>query len=214
MDLPKIKRQQKFEPSRPDLFLWEDKNIGIYTPRLSFMFPGEAEGAVALLFEEAQFRAEKNFYVPVFDIFTDAGEVLDRVQELQKIYFVKNTYARRTKSETDFIAFRNRGASRYLHVLDPPNVDKVSGIFTYHLNLLRDLLRPGRERIFFSAGSDIPRLLSSLPVLIGAVKDGEHRAVSCLCYGVAGLIHNETNESAGDTSRAKTDYDVLNHGLN
>jgi hypothetical protein len=213
MDLPTIKKQQQMAPDRPDLFSWEEKNIGIYTPRISFMLPAESEGAVCLLFEEAQFRVEKNFYVPVFETFTDAGMLLDRVQELQKIFWVKSTFSRRTKDEADFIAFRNRGASRYLSVVDPPNANK-DGIFTYHLNLFRDLLRPGRERIFFSAGSDIPRLLSSLPVLIGAVKDAEHRAVSCLCYGVAGLIHNETNECAGDTSRAKTDYDVMNHGLN
>ncbi len=210
MGLPAVKKQQRFD-SGPDLFLWSGKKeVGIYTPRMSFMLPGETEGGLALFFEEAELQYQGNFYVPLFETFLDSGELLDRVKDLQHIYSVQKIYARRTKADADFIAFRNRDASRYLRILDPPNAAK-DGDFLYHLSLLRDLLRPGRERIFFPENSDIPRLLQAVPEMAGSVKDTEHRALAALVYGVAGLVHNET--LARSETNPKPPYDPLTYGL-
>ena len=80
MALPQVKKQQRYDKG-PDLFLWVDQNVGVYMPRLSFMLPGETEGAVALFFEEAELQYQGNLYVPLFETFLDAGELLDRVHE-------------------------------------------------------------------------------------------------------------------------------------
>ena len=64
MELPVIKEARRFDEDAPKVFLWERKgepDTGIYRPRLCFTLPRKDEGAVALLFEEAEFGSRRRF---------------------------------------------------------------------------------------------------------------------------------------------------------
>jgi hypothetical protein len=56
------------------------------------------------------------------------------------------------------------------------------------------LQSPGRERVFFPEGSEIPSIMAQIPELPGAVSDNDYPAAACVCYGIAALYHNEIRE--------------------
>ena len=67
MELPVVKEARRFDEDGPKVFLWEregEQDTGIYRPRLCFTLPRKDEGAVALLFEEAEFRKQKTVLRP------------------------------------------------------------------------------------------------------------------------------------------------------
>ena len=132
------------------------------------------------------------------------NELLNRVAELWKMYNIRNIYCRLTRPERDFFNFFNneRKALQRLPILPVPNASDT-GKINYHMDILTQLQTPGRERVFFPEGSEIPSIMAGIPELPGEVSDMEYPAAACICYGVAALYHNEIEEPEASWKRKK-----------
>lgn len=205
MEFPKLKECRR-DPGYPPVYEWAQQKIGVYSPFISFVFSKKAAGAVGLFFQSADFRQMKLFYVAWFEQFKQSTELLNRVAELQKMFEVKNIYTRLTRPERDFFNFWNSDRKHYsrLSILPVPN-ESDKGLFNYHSDLYMQLQTPGRERVFFPAGSEIPSIMSAIPELPGEVSDMDYPAAACVCYGIAALYHNEIREPEASWKKRKWD---------
>ena len=94
--------------------------------------------------------------------------------------------------------------------MPPPRLND-RGDLTYHINLMRELLRPGRERIFSPPDSDIPRLLQAIPEMAAdSVTDDKYPAFAALAYGIAALYHYPTIEPEESRNKKKK-YDPFSN---
>jgi hypothetical protein len=205
MKLPELKRIKR-QPGYPETWEWIGHDVAIYRPRMSLVYPKKQSGALALLFEPAEYRKQKTFYVPWFETFAHANELLDRATELATIFEVHDVYSRLTQTERDFLRFFNDQCkhNHRLSVRQVPNADPT-GKIDYFLNLLNELQQPDRERCFFPKESDIPRLLAEIPEMAHEVTDADFPAAACVAYGVAVLCHRETVEPEANWVRKTWD---------
>lgn len=99
-----------------------------------------------------------------------------------------------------------------LDVLTPPNLVPDGGI-SYHVNVLKDLLRPESKRLTLSSKSRLPGALGELPESIGALKEGDCPLVAALAYAVISLKsqphHSMELSGNRDLCRCKTEYDLF-----
>lgn len=203
MELPILKKARR-DPGYPDVFEWVQKDISVYSSYLCFIFSKKSPGAVGMFFQSADFRQLKKYYVGWFEQFKQSNDMLNRVAELQKMYEIRSIYTRMTRPETDFYNFFNneRRHSNRLSVSPVPNASE-KGLFNYHSDLYMQLQSPGRERVFFPEGSEIPSIMAAIPELPGEVSDIEYPAAACICYGISALYHHEVIEPEASWKRKK-----------
>ena len=112
---------------------------------------------------------------------------------LRKAWEIENIYSRLTRVEMEFLQFFNRKEKHRQHisVTAPPHAND-KGNLTVHLGMLRELMRPGRERVFLH--ESIPTLLSAIPELDPDVNDMDYPAAAAAVYGVCAVYIFETIE--------------------
>ena len=197
MELPNIDLPgMRYDADGPMVFTCHDLETAVYRPRLCFAFPRKEAGAVVMAAEEGNWR-EKNrkIFILYLKQFTDSAALLECVYELQREYEIKRIYARLTPHERDFFYMwnENRHLSRRLSVISPPK-SPDSGDLRFHIGLLRELLKPGSERVFARSDSELPSLLSAIPKMPDVVSDLEYPALSSVCQIVCAMWFYPTKE--------------------
>lgn len=180
----------------PEVYECLELETTLYKPRVTFMLPKQEPGAVVVVAEEANWRNhDRKLFILYLEQFTDAFSLLERVLEINRFYRVGDTYCRLSPVERDILySFNAKQEFRFqISTMSPPRV-KDSGSLVFHVNLLKELLRPGRERVFSPQDSDIPRLLQAIPDMPSDVTDDRYPAFAALAYAVAALYFHPTIE--------------------
>lgn len=209
--LIKLDSPRRYGWQGAEVFTAVELESDIYKPRISFMLPKADPGAVVVVAEEANWRERsRKLFVMHMEQFTDAMLLLDRVAEIKRYYDVDDTYCRLSRVERDILYTFNsdRKYRDHLFIMRPPRAND-KGDLTFHINLLRDLLRSGRERVFFPQDSAISGLLQAIPDMpAGSVTDDKFPAFAALAYGIAALYHYPTVEPEEKSGfRKKKEYD-------
>jgi hypothetical protein len=190
----------------PPIWYWKEADVGIYGPRLAATLPKKTPGALTMWLEEYEFRRNKRYFCAYFKTFTDAGLMMEEARELMKVYEIPDLYIRLTPVERDFVSSWNDMRKYYMRVntRTPPRTDETGSI-TYHLNLLQELTRPGRERVFYGEDSEVPQVMAAVRELFGEATDTDFPAVASVVYGAAACYHHETIEEV----KKKKPYEFL-----
>lgn len=203
MDYPKLVKIMRDE-DWPDAWDWQRADgssiMPVYAPILPAVLPKATPGGIAVIFEEVapSKRERARIVCYALETFQDAGELLQRLAELRRIFFdTDRIYARLTEMESDFFSFFNENNLKFYEKLSlsrpPMATDK--GEVGYHLNVFRELSRLHREIIFYPPGSDIPSVLSGIPELIETpVTDIDYPAAAAVLYGIVAAYSFKTDE--------------------
>jgi hypothetical protein len=198
MDLPKIEKAIFYGYDGPAVFECPDLKTSFYRLRASWAPARKTPGGLCLIGEEADWRSERRkIFVLWFEQFADTHELLQKLREVILQYRIEEVYARLTRPEMDFLNFFNSDLEyrQRIGVMRPPRMEDT-GCIDYHLSLVEELTRPGRQRIFFPPDSDIAALLQSVsdePAASG-IADLDHPAVASIVQGIAALYHYQTME--------------------
>ncbi len=227
MEITEIEKQDRIDMKGPGVFVFHSEfgtmktdkklamtaknKVGIYRPRAAITLPREKAGALIVAAEQAEFRRKKEIYI-LYEFQTmDAGILLDHLLEVRELMHIKQIYSRLTAEESQFLAWRN-GEGRLeqkkdlLIALPPLATD--GGFLSYHLNVLKDLSRPGKERLFFRYGSNLPQELAQMPNETFTATDTEYPMLATVAYLVSAMILYETVEP-DMIYPTKTKYDPL-----
>jgi len=199
MDLPRAKDEITYGHDGPPVFGCPELETSFYRLRASWAPARKEAGGLTLLGEEADWRSNRRkIFVLWFQEYNDTGELLVKLQELVREYQIQDVYARLTRVEHYFLSYFNSEQKfrRRISTRRPPRADD-SGCIDYHLNLVNELLRPGRERVYFPNGSNIPQILQSLTddETAHGITDIDHPAAASLVYGITALFHYSTYEA-------------------
>lgn len=213
MDNPNLVPVKRLHPGEPAVWDWQDEKGGsimpVYETLFAAVLPKKSAGAIVRVYEEAEFRKAKRIVPSGIELFTDAGELLERLVTLRRAHNDTNRiFMRLTELEHDFFYFlnRQRGVYQRLSILPVPNATDA-GEIGYHVNLVRELSRLHRENVYFPAGSEVPGILAAVPEMAEKpVTDLDYPAAAAVAYAIAACYLRPTREEA---TVKKRPYDPL-----
>jgi len=228
MEITKIERQERYgTDDGPAIFAFHSElgtmktdkklamtaknKVGIYRPRAAIMFPRDKPGVIIVAAEQAEFRKAKELYILHEHQNQDAGLLFDRMVEIQQLMHIKQTFSRLTPQEAQFVNWKNSELrlekKKDLLIGLPPLADD-NGNIGYHLNVLKDLSRPGKERLFYRKESNLPQEVAQIPDQTHDAIDTEHPFLAAVAYVVSALTLYETLEP-DMIYPSKREYDPL-----
>lgn len=127
----------------------------------------------------------------------DTGQLLRKCAELKARLEVEDFYGRYDKSNMNFLDFWNRDARdrRIPEFYIYSAIASEDGKIGYHLNILKDRLRPERKTLHLSEQSRLPGYLGKLPISgTATLTDSQYPAVAALGYAVSALTLLEPDD--------------------
>jgi len=162
--------------------------------------------------EETSYRRPSQLYLLAEAEEQDTSELIRRCRELQATWKVQEFYARLPEHILQYLGLSNEQArGRYqqsFQVLAAPF--SSDPCIAYHLQLLRDTLKPAQKGLHLGTDSRLSNALLELPVdKAASAKDTDYPAVAALAYAVAALTVWEAllDEDRADT--ADSEYDLF-----
>jgi hypothetical protein len=141
----------------------------------------------------------------------DTSELIRRCRELQATWKVQEFYARLPEPILQYLGLSNEQArGRYqksFQVLEAPF--SSDPCIAYHLQLLRDTLKPALKGLHLGTDSRLSGVLLELPVdKAASAKNTDFPAVAALAYAVAALkVWEALDEDRADTT--DDEYDLF-----
>lgn len=196
--------------SANELFPFDEENRRYFNRiACAVVWPSAQPGCAVVLGDEMSKERRYHWLAEHFD--HDLGNLLRRCLELKSQFKISDFFARPDEVVLFFLDTfnadnRKRGISDF-HFSEVPFCDG-SGRIGYHLNVLRELLRPGNKRLILSESSVLPGQISSLPQGIGDVFDNDQPGPAALSYCTSVF---EVYPYRPNVRRQKTEYDVLSY---
>lgn len=96
----------------------------------------------------------------------------------------------------------------YIH--RPPSL-KTDGCIGYHINLLKEILRPESKRLLLGTQSRLPGLLQEMPNAVSSLSEKDYSLLTALAYAACLLVlYPYTPEPPdGSPNRCRMEYDVF-----
>lgn len=179
----------------------------------SMVWPGERPGFITILGEEMQtLRCDQKPALHELTEFEshDLRDLLDRHLDFLADWKFNTAYAPPDISVYRFIRHFNEEQREKrmpeIRTTRPPYYDQ--GKISYHLNILKEQLRPASKRLHLHVTSRLPGYLNEIPANASDTLDSQHPAIASLAYGVTALVTHPFIFESQVTHMVETDYDV------
>lgn len=173
-------------------------------------WPAAKPGFAVVLGEEYSLHADTKYHWLAEHESHDLAAMIRRLLELRTEFKVTGFYGPTDDVVLHFLDHFNREQRRRnfpeFH-FQPPAYFSGSKI-DYHLNVLKEQMRPGSKRLHLSQTSTLPGYLNSMPQTIGDAVDTDFPGPAALAYAVATLEAFPYNYSP---PAPQADYDPLGY---
>ncbi len=179
-------------------------------------WPHEKAGAIVILGEELILpvrEAPSIHWLAEFESF-DLGELLQKAAEFKNDLKVQFFYTGLDRTADDFVRYFNQRArqnrNQEIYVHRPPNF-KMDGCIGYHLNLLKEILRPESKRLIFGTQSRLPGLLQEMSNAVASLSEKDCPMLTALAYAACPLLLYPYVPESPDrqTDRCRTEYNLF-----
>lgn len=235
MDIPKIKKQRRYDSNAPNVFTFpsDTKGMGfdgkdtiadnnetsIYRPKMACVFPRNKPGWAVVAAEQAKLpRLKKELYVLHEFTSKDSGIFYDMMVEAVNVMHITDVCSRTTMQESQFINFKAedlRADGKKPIYPRIPAMSKDDGVIGYHLNVLKDLSRADKQRLFYRKQSQLPQRMAEVPEETHDIVEDDFPYIAAVAYVINELITFETVEpeegSDPNKNKYKTIGDILDY---
>ncbi len=179
-------------------------------------WPHETPGAIVVLGEQLVLpvrEAPSIHWLAEFESF-DLGELLQKAVELKNDFKVQTFYSGVSDTANDFTRYFNQRArqnrSHEIYIHRPANL-KMDGCIGYHLNLLKEILRPESKRLLIGTQSRLPGLLQEMPNAVSGITEKDFPLLTALAYAACPLVLYPYEPEPADRqpNRCRTEYNVF-----
>ncbi len=189
---------------------------GIFFQRIvgGIAWPGDRPGFVCVVGEETSYRLPHQLHLLAEAEKQDTSELIKRCRELQATWKVQEFYARLPEHILQYLGLSNEQArGRYqksFQVLEAPFSSDPR--IAYHLQLLRDTLKPAQKGLHLGTDSRLSSALLELPVdKAASAKDTDFPAVAALAYAVAALTVWEPLDDEDRPDTTDDQYEIFGY---
>jgi hypothetical protein len=200
----------KLNPGGSWVFHCEDRDIFFQRIVGGIAWPGERPGFICIVGEESYFRPPYQLHLLAEAEEQDTSELIRQCRELQAKWRVQDFYARLDETILRYLELTNQQAITHhgkpFQVLAAPFSD---GSIAYHVQLLKDRLKPGQKSLQLGSESKLPSAVLELPVdQVFKAIDEQYPAVAALGYAVSALVvWPPLDEDRADTT--DDEYDLF-----
>lgn len=177
------------------------------------VFPAEEPGFFVVLGEEAVLpgRAKPKIYWLDELEMQDLGGFVRACLDVSLEYKVQGIYGNPEKAELVFLSeFRKAASNKKMPTIHIAKAPRFNIPLSFHLNLLRENLKPESQQVFLSSNSCLPGALQGIPTVIGNITDKQCPGPAALAYAVATLLLRPYSAEGIESHEADGSYDVFN----